>query len=109
MAMNYFEGSSSAKHYARFRPYFHPLVIERIGEITGPVECALDVGCGTGQSALALLAVAGNVFGVDAAGEMLRYAPQNRRITLREAPAEALPFTDDSFDLLSASLAFHLV
>ena len=58
---NQFLHQTSAERYHRARPYFHPVVVEKIREhlqIEGPVASALDVGCGTGQSSVALRAIA---------------------------------------------------
>ena len=107
IGMNHFAEATQAERYARFRPYFHPKVVEKIGEITGAIESALDVGCGTGQSTLALLSIAESVIGVDPAEEMLRHCPRRERLTYEVASAEKLPFEDDAFELISAGLAFH--
>jgi len=44
--------SHRGRRYARDRPYFHPLVIERIQaflKLDGPVPLALDVGAALGN------------------------------------------------------------
>jgi ubiquinone/menaquinone biosynthesis C-methylase UbiE len=108
--MNYFAHASAAERYASSRPYFHPVVIERIKahlKLELPVLKALDVACGTGQSSLALKAICQNVIGVDASSEMLEFARQNPEIEFLESGAESLPFEDSSFDLLTVSNAFH--
>jgi SAM-dependent methyltransferase len=105
--MNYFEGALAAERYARYRPYFHPLVVERLGLLTGRVGVALDVGCGTGQSTVALMAIADEVVGVDRSEEMLLNAKMAKGATYKCASAEALPFADSTFDLVTSGLAFH--
>ncbi len=64
----------------------------------------LDVACGTGFAARAALAVAGegtNVHGADVNGLMLAVAEQAApEISWHEAPADALPFGDVSFDVV---------
>jgi SAM-dependent methyltransferase len=108
--MNYFAHLTAAERYARNRPYFHPLVIARVRtflKLPRPVPLALDVGCGTGQSALALTDIALSVIATDLSPSMLAHAPVNERIHYVEAPAENLPVNDRSVDLLTVSLAFH--
>ena len=108
--MNYFAHASAALRYASSRPYFHPVVIERIKthlKLEPPILKALDVACGTGQSSLALKAICQNVTGVDVSPEMLEFARQNSGIEFLESAAENLPFEDSSFDLLTVSNAFH--
>ncbi len=62
--MNFFAYPTAAERYAKGRPFFHPLAIEKIKAKCcehGRIGMALDVGCGTGQSTLALLEVADEI------------------------------------------------
>lgn len=106
---NYFAYETAARRYDKGRPYFHPLVIESIARRLprGKVERALDVPCGTGQSALALSKIAGMVVGADVSTEMLRVAQRTANVFYLAAPAEQLPFGPNTFDLLTVALAFH--
>jgi SAM-dependent methyltransferase len=108
--LTYFSHQSAAERYARSRPYFHPLVIERIRSylrLGSPLPRALDVGCGTGQSTLALKEIATEVIGTDISEEMLAEAPESMGISYVRAPAEQLPFSDASFEITTAGLTFH--
>jgi len=109
--MNFFAHKSAAERYAQHRPYFHPLVIEKIKsylELHEPIEHALDVGCGTGQSTAALKEIARSVTGVDVSTEMLELAKQQPGIEFYNASAEDLSmFEDNSFSLITTSMAFH--
>jgi ubiquinone/menaquinone biosynthesis C-methylase UbiE len=107
---NFFAHASAAERYAKARPYFHPLVIERIRahlNLEQPIPRALDVACGTGQSSRALQAIAEHVTGTDLSSEMLEYAKQYPGIEFLESPAESLPFETETFDLLTVCMAFH--
>lgn len=107
---NHFVHGSAAARYTASRPYFHPHVIARVREVLGlreKVACALDVGCGTGQSTRALQAVAEHVVGVDPSRAMLDQVPAEWRLTVMEGRGEALPIADASIDLVTAGLAFH--
>ena len=55
---------------------------------------ALDVGCGTGLSSVALLDLAGEVVGIDAALAMLRHASRAQGVRYVASGAEALPFRE---------------
>jgi ubiquinone/menaquinone biosynthesis C-methylase UbiE len=69
-------------------------------------ESVLDVGCGTGGFAIeAARAVGpgGAVVGVDPSPEMVK----GSRATFEVAAAEALPFPDASFDVVTLSLVLH--
>jgi ubiquinone/menaquinone biosynthesis C-methylase UbiE len=108
--MNYFAYESAAKRYQTGRPYFHPQIIDRIStylSLYKPVASAIDVGCGTGLSTLALKSLAERVVGVDIAEEMIVLAPHKPNISYVVSPAEQLPFRPDSFDLVTVSQAFH--
>ncbi|HET7036869.1 MAG TPA: methyltransferase domain-containing protein [Thermomicrobiaceae bacterium] len=107
--MSYFNGSGVATSYAASRPYFHPLVIERLPARLGVsrLPLALDVACGTGQSTSALLALAARVVGTDFSSDMLAAAGPSPRIDLVAANAEELPFAPGAFPLLTVALAFH--
>jgi len=106
---NLFIHRSAAKRYASSRPYFHPLIAEKIITFTG-VSCfsyALDVACGTGQSSLALAEIANKVESVDISPEMISETEPHNRIRYHVAAAEALPFPEGSFNLATVGLAFH--
>ena len=108
--MNYFAHRQAARRYARSRPFFHPLVIRRIGErlaLRAPLARALDVGCGTGQSTHALREIAREVIGTDISKEMLRAATPADGVHFLVADAHRLPFAAGSFNLVTVSMAFH--
>jgi SAM-dependent methyltransferase len=108
--MNFFESRTAAERYARGRPFFHPLVIGRVREflsLTKPVRAALDIGCGTGLSSMALRDIAQNVAAVDLSPEMVSQAKRSEEIHYLIASAERLPFGKDEFDLITISQVFH--
>jgi SAM-dependent methyltransferase len=108
--MNLFEPKSAAERYAQGRPYHHDLAVAHIRAYAGlpvPVERAIDVGCGTGMSCVALKDISERVVGVDSSAEMLAQAPVDDRIEYINASAEELPVPADDFDLLTVSSAFH--
>ncbi|MBP19056.1 MAG: methyltransferase domain-containing protein [Pseudomonadales bacterium] len=109
MIANLFVHQSAAQRYASARPYFHQLVTEAISAFTRVSEfsCALDVGCGTGQSARALTDIAETVNAIDISPEMIGETEHHNRVHYQVASAENMPFEDDSFQLLTAGLAFH--
>ena len=79
-----------------------------------PDDSVLDVGCGTGEVALAIAArVPGaKVVGIDASPEMIararaKAAKSASRVEFQVAAIESLPFADDSFDVVTSSLMLH--
>jgi SAM-dependent methyltransferase len=68
----------------------------------------LDVGCGTGAT-MGLLEQYGRVTGIDVSLKAMRYCRAQGRARLCLADGESLPFTDGSFDLVTAlDLLEHL-
>ena len=81
-----------------------------LGDLTG--RRILDVGCGTGQLAVALASEArAKVWGVDTSTEMVAVArgAVPTGVGIRQAAAEHLPFRDGWFDRVTMSLVLHLV
>ena len=88
--------------------------IENDGGAIDPTTKALDVACGTGIFARALLPHCAEVTGLDATEAMLdraRTATQDQegadRITFLTGDAGKMPFDSDSFDLVVSRLAIH--
>ncbi len=85
-------------------------LLRRFGFLPLTGRRILDVGCGTGEP-LGRFADWGakpeNLFGVDLIPERIRTARLNfPKLTFQLANAEALPFPDGSFDLVSAFTVF---
>jgi SAM-dependent methyltransferase len=108
--VNYFNVPAAAARYAAHRPRGQSRVMALVAEMLRPdlpVARALDVGCGTGHSTVALLPHAQQIFGLDLSSVMLAQAAPHPRIAYRKGHAEALPFQLESFDLVTVSSAYH--
>jgi predicted TPR repeat methyltransferase len=94
--MNFFSFKSAAERYAKGRPNIHADVIRRVAEklkITSPLRNALDIGCGTGLSTVALLPIAGNIFGLDPSADMLHCARSMKESGISSARVNGFPST----------------
>jgi SAM-dependent methyltransferase len=83
------------------------LVVDRAGLTPG--ERVIDVGCGSGATAIAFarkVAPSGHVLGVDVSGPMLEWArqaaPKDLPIEFVQADATVYPFEPGSFDVLAS-------
>jgi predicted TPR repeat methyltransferase len=73
-----------AAHYDAYRPSLHDRILAPLLDDRGPFNVGVDVGCGTGRSAVALAAYRARVHGVDPSPAMLAQATTHDRITYRE-------------------------
>ena len=99
----------SRRRYTKVRPFFHDEVAGRLRTFAGVQRFrnALDVGCGSGQSSIALAAIADRVIAVDPSLGMLRHAAPRPNITYQLGSAEQLNFPAGEFDLVSVGSALH--
>jgi SAM-dependent methyltransferase len=108
-AMNPFVAANS-RRYTRARPRYQGQVLQeaaRVLGIHGPVERAVDVGCGTGHSSVALSGLAGQIVALDTAMTMLEVAEASDDIEYVAAAAERLPIRSGTVDLVTAGAVFH--
>lgn len=103
---------AAANAYARNRAV-HPGVVAELVRVAGvdPTSRVLDVGCGTGNYARALQEATGCAMsGIDPSDQMRQRAEHAVTWTaLVAGSAEALPFPDDSFDLVYSTDVIHHV
>lgn len=100
-----------AKTYDR---YVEPsiAVIRQIGmKMYPPREGihVLDVGCGTGTNLMLYHEAGCNVFGIDLSPTMVKVAQKKLRdrAEIRLGDASKMPYSDDSFDLVTGFLTLH--
>jgi SAM-dependent methyltransferase len=87
-----------AEWYEEFRPAISPEELDALQRLLGPgTGRCLDLGCGTGVGSAAVAELGWSVVGVDISTDLLQ-AAQARGVEALQAPAEALPFEDASFD-----------
>jgi SAM-dependent methyltransferase len=97
-----------AGDYDRFSRYMEHDASEFYERLNVPPGCSLlDVGCGSGQLALLAARDGAKVTGVDIATNMVERARVRAKAAglnarFEEADAEALPFEDGSFDVVTS-------
>ncbi|MEM7384609.1 MAG: class I SAM-dependent methyltransferase, partial [Verrucomicrobiota bacterium] len=91
-----------ARHYAAYRPPLHRLILQRQLEGRDRFRSGLDLGCGTGYSAVALTEFCDEVVGLDISRSMLDSASPHPQITYVEGRGDDLQrFPDGTFDIIT--------
>lgn len=87
--------------------YEKPAMLRLLGEVNG--RRILDAGCGSGPTSLALVDRGADVSGFDVSAAMVEIARRSLpEVDLRVHDlAEPLPWDDDTFDTVVASLVLH--
>ena len=93
--------------YARHRPTYPRELFEYLTTVAPGRTCALDVGTGSGQAAVALAEHFATVPAIDPSAEQLAHAAAHPRVTYQVGGAERLPMVDGSVDLILAAQAAH--
>ncbi len=88
-----------ASQYQAYRPPLHEIILSKI--LPRKFHNALDVGCGTGISSMALTEFADSITGLEPSQDMLQAAAKHPRITYKRGvlPDSSLP--SGHFDLIS--------
>lgn len=111
MFNNPFASDAAARWYASGRPDFSTVVGTTIRRLVGIGDShfgrAVDVGCGTGISTVALSPLAETIIGVDPSSTMLDHAVAAANVTYMVGSAEDLPLDDGVYDLIGVGSAVH--
>src|SRR3954453_12659767 len=97
---------SAAEDYDRFRPGYPDALIEEL--VSRQPSAAVDVGCGTGKVARALVQRGVSVIGIEPDARMARVA-RSHDIDVEEAAFESWEPAGRTFDLLTAGHSWHWV
>jgi len=98
------------KNYKAMRPNYPNRIIKDIyTEIKKLSPLILDLGCGTGISTRQLAKGSGSVIGCDIDNYMLKNARKDNHKNIKyiKGNAERLPFTNNSFDVVTMFTSFH--
>ena len=93
--------SAAAAHYSAYRPPLHSLILAKVFARGESATVGLDVGCGTGHSAIALARYCTETYAFDVSPLMLARAAKDERVTYLAAAVERLPIQSSSVDLVT--------
>ncbi|GIY09197.1 hypothetical protein CEXT_303281 [Caerostris extrusa] len=110
-----FTGAKHAQIYAKFRPSPPASLISSIityleQKINPPFKKAVDIGCGSGQSTIALSPYFETILGLDVSEAQIKQAEElhsSQNIEYQVAKGENLPVSSDSVDLITFSQSLH--
>ena len=91
----------TAYHYAAYRPSLHLVILKNCLVTDDKLLLGLDVGCGTGQSCIALSEFCENVIGIEPSKEMLSKSINHPNVTYRYYNKTDFNFADNYFDLIT--------
>jgi len=115
MPSTFFEGAKHASLYARYRPTTPATLIELIRsyiseQVSGPLEQAVDVGCGNGQATQLLSPHFGRVLGTDISAAQITEAASDgttANVSYAVSPAESISLPNASSQLVMTVQAVH--
>lgn len=99
--MNNEYDSITALHYASYRPALHTQLLKSYLHSDEKFEIGLDVGCGTGQSAISLSSFCLKVVGVDPSQEMINKSIIKTKISFQLMQPNKLDFSNDTFEVVT--------
>ncbi|TLP79682.1 class I SAM-dependent methyltransferase [Maribacter sp. ACAM166] len=91
----------TALHYAAYRPYLHSEILKTNLKSNKKYDVGLDIGCGTGQSSIALVHYCNKVLGIDSSSDMLDKSFDHPNVTYEIIHANELNFDADVFDIVT--------
>lgn len=111
-----FKDSEHSKLYSKYRPTYPPELYDNIiaycKETHSELKCALDVGCGSGQSCVPLKAHFKKVIGIDVSQSQIDQANALKieGITYKVGSGEDISFLgNNSVDLVTVAQALHWI
>ena len=99
--------SAQAKSYAVYRPTYPPALFQYILSFVEEKEMVWDCATGNGQAAVPLSRYFRQVKATDISQAQLNEAPLTTNIEYILCPAEATPFREATFDLITVAQAYH--
>jgi ubiquinone/menaquinone biosynthesis C-methylase UbiE len=90
----------AAGHYAAYRPPLHEIILNKCLKHER-FKRGLDIGCGTGQSSIALSKYGKKIIGIDPSHEMIQKAIPHTNVAYEHYDGSRLFFPDNHFDIIT--------
>ena len=97
----------TAFHYAAYRPPLHLPILLKVFDKHDNLDLGLDVGCGTGHSAIALAQFCDKVYGIDPSLPMLDKSISHPKVSYQKFNDPILEFPDQHFDVITFAGSFY--
>jgi SAM-dependent methyltransferase len=94
-------GRRTAQHYAAYRPPLHAMILSKCLPRDSLFAAGLDIGCGTGYSAIALKEYCSEVTGIEPSEEMLQHSVYCPGVTYLRGSGEVMPVQDSCADIIT--------
>ena len=91
----------TAFHYSAFRPALHKNILDECIKGNEDYYLGLDIGCGTGQSSIALTNYCKKVIGIEPSKEMLEKSIHHPRVEYAQYNCKKIDFKSNCFDLIA--------
>ena len=88
-------------HYSAYRPPLHNPIFDKCISKNQRYNTGLDLGCGTGQSSIALAKYCEKVIGLEPSKQMLKKSIRRDRINYHLFNGIDLNFSNDTFDIIT--------
>ncbi len=92
---------TTAFHYAAFRPSLHAQILEECIANNANFYIGLDVGCGTGQSAIALAEYCQTIQGIEPSEAMLTKVIAHPKIAYSLYDCKTIEFPSNTFEIIT--------
>lgn len=90
-----------AEHYAAYRPPLHQKILSLALPKNRRFQVGLDIGSGTGYSAIALAEYCDSVFGVEPSDAMRESARPHEKVRYLSGHGAAIPLKESSVDIIT--------
>ncbi len=88
-------------HYSAYRPPLHNLILDKCISDSRIYGSGLDIGCGTGQSSIALAKYCEKVTGLEPSEHMLKKSIAHNKVTYYLFNGIDLDFPNERFDIIT--------